>query len=493
MSVAPTTPVEPQTGATPTPTPAKASLGLWLLGLMAAGLVVRAWYTSLQGGLHYPDAIFQYLEPPWAMMHGDGWMPWEFVRGARNWLIPWHYGALMGLGDLFGLRGLDLYHLLWAHNVLLSLAIIPAGYRLGRAMGRGDGRLGLLVAGAFALFPTFGVFAPHTLSEGHALVFTTWAYALWMEQVVWPGAAGGRRRAFAIGVLLGGVFIARVSLAVFLPLVLLDYLGRRRWAHLAAGSAGFLAAMAVLGLSDWVAWGTPFQSIIEYVKFNWVEGGAARLEVKPRGWYWETLFLERLGAATWLVVAANAAALWRHWRMVLAWVLPLVALSALGIKQERFLLTIWPFVLAGMVGGLWELSRWVPRARWAPAAVAVALVCAFNVAGLRSMEQLRWKAGVFAAQDWIGRQGTATGVLHEAETHIHGGKTLLGEAVPMVRYRSALRGHRLFNFVIAESERLTKGLGRDRHWRQAATFEQGVVVFERVDGWTARAPDAPTP
>jgi len=471
----------------------------WLLLLSAVGLLVRLYYFGVQDGMHYPDELFQYLEPATSHRTGHGWLAWEFTRGARNWLVPWHYGALMELFGALGLEGHGLLRAIWLHNAVLATLLVPLGFRLGYATARGDLRAGVLTAAACAAFPLLGYFAPHTLAEWHGLLLVTWAYVLWLEHVRWPDAPGRLSAAFLVGLLLGGVFIARFGLLVFLPLPLLDYTLRGRVKELFAALAGLFVALALLGLADLAMWGKPFHSVIEYVKFNWVEGGAARLEVKPTLWYWQTAFVERLGPAIWLAVIPMLAYFHRHWRVLLGWLVPLVLLSKVGIKQERFLMPLWPFFLAATVSG-WlaladrvaaapRLARVRERLPMVAGSIALLLVVASNFAGTAALEP-RLRAGMYLAQDWVGDQPDATGVLIDGPFHMNGGHTLLHKNIPELGYSPDRLAAPVFSHVITESEHLAARLARSGELEEVASFEQGVKVFRKRLRLVGVDPDA---
>ncbi|MFT7582804.1 MAG: phosphatidylinositol glycan class B, partial [Myxococcota bacterium] len=142
-----------------------------LLVVLAVAAIVRLVWTFAQDGMHYPDEIFQYLEPPFAERFGHGWLPWEFVRGARNWLLPWHYSAVMEGGILCGFEGHGLLRFVQVHNALFSLLVIPASAHLARLLGPDIKWAPLAAAATMAMLPILGYFSPHTLSEGHATIF----------------------------------------------------------------------------------------------------------------------------------------------------------------------------------------------------------------------------------------------------------------------------------------------------------------------------------
>ncbi|MBN1945711.1 MAG: hypothetical protein JW797_08535 [Bradymonadales bacterium] len=339
-------------------------LAIGLAAALLLGLAIRLVFFAIQRGMHHPDEVFQYLEPATWRIHGYGWLSWEFVEGARNWILPGFYGALMEVGSWAGLKGYSLYRFLQLHNVLVSLVLIPAAFRIGRAVGGKDGLGGLFAAFAVALCPYLAFFAPHTLSESAGLILTTWAYALWLEEVARPRGTGGSLAALPVGLLLGAAVVVRYSLVVFVPLVLIDYLLRRRFRLLGWSVLGMACAAAVVGLVDWLTWGEPFHSAMEYYRFNVVERGAEIYGVLPRGYYLNDVLIGRLGVGAVLLGLGMALFFWRHWRLIAAWVLPLIALSLMKHKEERFLLSIWPFLLISGVNGYLAFIRWLAERPW---------------------------------------------------------------------------------------------------------------------------------
>jgi len=400
-----------------------------------------------------------------------------------------HYGALLALFDALGLTGAALLKAIWLHNALLSTLIVPLAFRLGVALTptltERTLRVGLFSAAAAALLPTLLYFAPHSQAELHGLLLGTWAYVLWLEGV---HRAQRPRVAIALGALLGGVFIARVGLAVFVPLVFADLLLRRRLRELFAASLGFVLAMAALSLADLATWGRPLGSVIEFVKFNWIEGGAAKLEVQPPTYYWDTLFLERFGPATWLLLLPALLGLRRNWRLVLAWLIPFLLLSRVGIKQERFLSTMWPFVLVAAASGWFALgallSRLPPlrphalRLGSVIALFALVAVLAFNARGVGT-EDLRWRAGHYQALRAVGQDPDSTGVLFDDSLHLSGGHLSLGRHIPLVRFTHDHALEPIFSHVITDRPSVTQELIAAGEFLPILHLEGGVTLLRR--------------
>ena len=63
------------------------------MAICVAGLVARLAVYYLRPGIVAPDEVFQYLEQAHRLVFHVGLVPWEYVLGIRNWLIP---GAIPG-------------------------------------------------------------------------------------------------------------------------------------------------------------------------------------------------------------------------------------------------------------------------------------------------------------------------------------------------------------------------------------------------------------
>jgi hypothetical protein len=470
-----------------------ASPRTWLMVALAAGLLLRLGFALAQDGMYCPDEIFQYLEPAWRRLHGFGALSWEYEWGARNWILPAFYGALMQIGEAFGLRGWALHRFLSIHDALFSALIIPAGFRLGRALGDGDERLAVLVGCALAIFPLFAHLAPHTLSDNHGLLLVTWAFALWLES-----ERAGTRRAHWVGLLLAAAVIMRYELILFVPIVVLGQaIGSRRRELIPLG-LGLGAGACVLGLVDALTWGAPFHSLVALARAN--RGGGAEFGAAATTYYLEKSMLERVGVGVVILAAAMPFRLRRDWRVVAGWALPLVALSALPHKLDRYLLPIWPLFLAAGLAGLLALrDRFAGSLgeRRANLALLVTLALVWGAAFRATLRQpMRLSAGIFRAQSVVGRRADATGLLVDGEAFFskdggepwldgesrpfwHGGQVLTGRGIPISLFRWDLLPHRLYNYIVIGDGATAARLASTGLVEVVGRYEGGVTLFGR--------------
>lgn len=451
------------------------------VGLLVAGVVVRGTFLRLEDGMYFPDQIFQYLEPANARITGSGWLAWEYAVGARNWSLPAFWGGWLELGRALGFTRVALYHFVMTISALLSALAIPAGYRLGKALG-GDEAIGVWSAAAVACFPPLAYFGPHPLSENAAMVLTTWAFALHVEGGA-KSVNNAKLRGFWVGALLGAACLCRTSSLVFVPAVLLDSVVRRQKRELLLLLSGLAALALVLALLDTVTWGRPWQSVVEFVAANreYERQLAAAGQSAPWHFYLEHVLWAWLGPVGLVLVLLSLPGLRRRGLTpLLFWALPLVSLSLLHNKQERFVVGVLPVLLATTVAGAPRALDALRlgsslRARIVPV-IAVGL-CISALPGTLAMP-LRAHAGTFHAQAFIGGRDDATGVLVGMGENANGGYLLMERSIPLAPFHAALLDHRLFNYVIANTPELEATLRARTDFRELRSFE-GVAVFGR--------------
>ncbi len=447
--------------------------------IMVVGLAVHVLFWALKQGMHHPDEIFQYIEPAFVRLEGMGWLPWEFDRGVRNWTLIAYYGGWMKLFMLLGAQGEWLHKLICLHNAVLALAVVPAVRRLGERYGGESG--GWMAAMLAAVFPPIAFFSPHSLSEVPSMVLSTWGIVLWLEG---RGTEREMRCAFLAGALCGFSVVARFFSAVLLLVPLFDYLfrafrkNRAIWMFVLGG----LLPLGVLAISDWITWGAPLHSAIEYFRYNILEWKNAVHGTSPWWQYLGWLF-ERLNFGLILFIPLLLIGILRARLLFLTICIPLVVLSLIAHKEERFMLCLWPLVLVIFAAGTSQLCEWVKS--WHPesrltSVIAVVSFAAIVTATSFGVEKLewRWLGGILAAQSYVGRQPDATGCMFRSRQHLTGGYVYLDRNIPMISYRSNLSHNPLFNYFIFTARSREALRARRLRWEEMARFDD-IVVFRR--------------
>ncbi|MBN2576194.1 MAG: hypothetical protein JXP73_16660 [Deltaproteobacteria bacterium] len=488
--------------------------GIFLLGL---GLRVLALFGEPP---HHPDEFFQYLEPGWQRLGGAGVETWEWRDGLRSWVLPGYHGAWMALFARLGVRdGVTFVTLLRAHWALLSLTLIWAGWRGGALLARrrltakvaparseeANGTTapagwqgGLLAALLCAAFPLLVRFSVHTLSELPSILCMVWALVLTGE-LAEPEVRARRAKALSTGALLGFGVCLRIQHAPVALLSVLWLLWARRFRGLALVAAGAALPAAVFGIVDMLTWGKPFVSFIAYVKFNFVEEGAALFGSMPRWWYAQTFF-SRLPLGLPLLGILCVLGIRAGWPFFAAALVLALTLSTQAHKEERFAMLVWPLMLipaAGYAGACLvrrvSLSRppgtgsetiapprrhrvWLAHS--ATAAFAV-LVLADGALHCRGNDFPDLSPGRFAAQAWAGRQPGITGLLYDEPLYF-GGYLWFGRPFPQLQFEPSLLGNPLFSHVVVPRGSQAMYAAERQGFAQVFAAEDFVVLLRQA-------------
>jgi len=433
---------------------------LWALAALALVARVVAWW--LRPELH-ADELFQYVDPAVHRLRGVGWQTWEWHEGIRSWVLTGYHGAWMVVAGWMGIpHGLPTFLFLQLHWAVVSTAWVAIGWTGADAVGRlllgraaDDDRRApegaLLAAVLFAIYPPLVVYGARTLTEVPSAMCLVASLVLVARAIGDSGSRGGAG-AFWAGVLGASGLCLRLASG---PLVLVPcvwLLARRRWRLLAAFGLGGIFPVLLFGAVDWATWGRPFGSFMAYVRVNLVEGRAAEFGVEGPLWYVERLW-DRAGLGA-VVLVAVACAGWRATWPFLASALGLVLyLSTQAHKEERFVMSFWPYLLVAACGvaGAWFGRRPQPEVRrtlWIGSALVAALL---SLDGLRGVMRLSWNDhGTLLrdSQSLVARQTDLTGLLLD-EFYDSGAYAAFGRDVPMVRYSAECLPNPIFNYVIA--------------------------------------------
>jgi hypothetical protein len=436
------------------------------------GLALRVWFALHDDGIHWPDEIYQSLEPAHRLAFGYGLLAWEFLEGARSWAFPALIAIVLKCSSAMGLSSPRLY--LSAIRILFCLGGVATAWAIYRlALTCGAGRLAAACGSAmFALMGLAIYFAPRAMSETACALPATLGLALCLRrraepsEGVYPQSAGGARR-WEIGLgasLLGLSVLLRLQCALFCLGVLIVLLirGARRTALEAA--AVFALWAVLFGLLDKLTWGSWFHSALAYLRFNLVQGRAQDFGTAPPAYYTAALF-SALGPL-WILIAALAlvaiTAAPGLWLIALLFFVPHWLTPH---KELRFLLPLLP-VLCALAGvGMQRILNLKSRAlRWAAPLLALAS-CAYSAATFRQLTfgklGLYERApGTRSAFDQGGRENRLLMLAHDApdlcglkiltnDLDYLGGFSYLHRRVPLYGPAGPPPGSRHFNYEIA--------------------------------------------
>ncbi|MDY7228996.1 glycosyltransferase family 39 protein [Hyalangium rubrum] len=396
---------EPSQAFAASAAPAARALGRGWLALMGAVALAPAVIAVTQLGRIHPDEVYQVLEPAWHRAHGYGVLAWEWQDGLRNWAVPLLFSWLLRLASLLGLTHPQAYRaLLELPQLALHGWMLLATYRYAeRRAGQAAGLLATLLMG---LYGPVLVFGGRTMSESFSAAFLVIALEALdrRERLERAGLLGGLALGLAVVTRYGSAVV------VLAALVWLGLAGR--WRVLAFTCLGGLAVALGLGALDWSTWGSPFHSLLAYLRFNvFTNGAAQQFGAHPRGFYVPVL-LTAIPLWVWLTAPLGLASLRRR-----AVSLPLfcaavyvAAVSATPHKEERFLypaLVLLVLAAAPAIAGWLMAPSRLERLRWGGAALALVA----TVAPAASYPPQDLRADQFRAIVTATRDARATGLL----------------------------------------------------------------------------------
>jgi GPI mannosyltransferase 3 len=339
-------------------------------GLLVFGAVLRIWLCFHDDGIFWPDEIYQSLEPAHHLVFGYGLVPWEFVEGARSWAFP---GLVAGLlRTLTWVIGEHPRHYLVGVRLAfcaISMLTVWGTYQLARTCGaRAVGAS--LAALCFALSPATIYFAPRAMSETASAVAVAFGLALTLQ------LQASRRQSVIGALLLGLSALIRLQNGLFCLSLIGILLARRQWRSCVWCTVVLLGAAVVYGALDRLTWGSWYHSVIEYLRFNVVQGKSAQWGTSEPTLYLRVLWTSMPLVMVWVAPLALLGGR-RSMGLLLTAITYVVVHSLVGHKEYRFLIPVLPVLFALAGAGFCTLVVWRPfPARVAASVIAATLVLA---------------------------------------------------------------------------------------------------------------------
>ena len=282
--------------------------------ICVVAFLLRLLTIVLLPNINRPDEIFQTLEQAHRIVYGTGILPWEFVYGARSYILPGALASVMWVAKLFG-GGPDAYlPMIYAVLAALSTGCVLVTYLwANRYLGLAGGITAAVVI-AFSVDAIY--FGPRTAPEvisTHLILIATYLCEPGYHVTSQPRLTVG-------GILFGLAFLLRFHYAAAIALIVVwtCYHAPKTRMRSVLGAATVTVLLG--GLLDWVTWSYPFESIWRNFVINMQDGAAASFGVDGwykyilyMAWYWSSgaavLFGLALIGATRLPVLFGAAAL----------------------------------------------------------------------------------------------------------------------------------------------------------------------------------------
>jgi hypothetical protein len=331
--------------------PLRAILLIAVLPRLAAALFSKGY------GMH--DDHFGPIEQPFIIMQYLTYWTGRTIPHGHSIVYPSLHYLLFNALEFVGIRDpqAKMYVVRFLHAAY-SLLIVYYGYKIAKALSdRTTARKAGLVLALFWPLPFLGV---RNLIEVICIppLMAGMYYAL--------TSRSNLRNAFIAGLWLGLAFVFRYQTLLITGTVGLVFLFRKEFRHTSWCAIGFLLSVFVVqGSADIFAWGYPFASFIEYVRYNMAHGE----DYTTGPWYNYILLV--FGTLLPPLSALLIYGFFKYWRKAAIIVFPVLVFFVLHSyfpnKQERFILPVVPLILVLGVVGLEESIRksayWLRHAR----------------------------------------------------------------------------------------------------------------------------------
>jgi hypothetical protein len=335
------------------------SLRWGVLAVFGLAIALRLVSAIPFSALH-PDEIWQYLEPAYKLIDWHAVVTWDQRAGLRSWLLPEVLAVPMYLGHLFSPHSEAHLFAVRLSMAAVSLLIVWAAYRLGRAVSPIHAFVAAFVA---ATWSEFIYMAPRALTDSVSASLFAGGAALLL--------ARSRRSDYAAGLLLGLAFVVRIqtapAIAVLILFTLPDW--KERWPRLLLGG---LAALALDSAANVLMGAPPLMWMVKNFTINFVDHKSASFGVSSP-WTYPLNLLSR-------------------WNL---FILPLLFLAVLGARK-------YPSLLAAAVVHM-AVHSLIPHKEWRfdfLFHVLILLLAGIGAAGL--IEGRTWRGAALVCLGFLG-------------------------------------------------------------------------------------------
>ena len=316
-----------------------------LLAIILIAFIPRFIAAVFSKGYGMHDDHFGPIEQPFIIMKYLPVLDESATAHGHSIVYPFIHYVLFNGCESIGIQDpqAKMYLVRFLH-ALYSLLVVYYGYKIAEVLSNRQTakKAGLLLA----LFWAFPFLSVRNLIEMVCIppLMAGFFYALTSREKL--------QNAFIAGLWFGLAFVFRYQTVSITATLGLIFLFRKEFKQMGYFVAGFLAtAVVIQGSADIFAWGVPFASFLEYMRYNATHG----YDYTTGPVY--TYLLLVLGAFMPPMSFFLLYGFFRNWRKTLLIVLPVlvffVSHSFFPNKQERFIFPVVPLILLlGVVG--WE-------------------------------------------------------------------------------------------------------------------------------------------
>ena len=309
---------------------------LWLwLGI---AFVLRAIIALAGDFVLHPDEVMQYLEPAHKAVFGTGVAYWEFIYGARSWLVPSFVAGILWIMKTIALDQPSIYvYVVKLAFCAVSLLIPWGAYHVARYFyNESTGRLSLILT---CLWPYLVVFGHKPFTE---FVATAVFFAI-LGFMTMPRATKSSG-ALITGLMLAFVPFLRIQYLFVAGFTWLYYAINRRSDWVFISFIGGVIMIVLIGYFEVITWGGKFLFHSYYVN---IYMNILIAEIRPpEPWYF---FLPRIFLATAGLIILSFVSFVLYYRRSLLFatiIIVLIVFHSLQVHKElRFVFLIHPVIL----------------------------------------------------------------------------------------------------------------------------------------------------
>lgn len=325
--------------------------------ILFAGLFIRLLAVLFSKGFGWIDDQFLIIEIAQSWVDGTdyyGWLPDEngvnHPKGFSFFYVGLHYLIFKFL-ELFKITDaqskmyiIRLLHALW------SLLIITGGYKIVKKLG--NDKSARLTGWLLALLWIFPFLSVRNLVEFVSIPILL----LGVQKIIAGKNSNGLLYWLWIGILFGLAFNIRYQSILFTGGVGLVLLFHRKWFETVMVAAGILITIVIFqGIVDYLVWDEAFVQLKGYVNYNIHHAS----EYLSAPWYFYLIVI--LGLLVPPVSFFLAIGFFKSWKITMIIFFPtlifIIFHSVFPNKQERFIITILPFIIIGGTIGWYQLTN----------------------------------------------------------------------------------------------------------------------------------------
>lgn len=344
-------------------------LFIWLLALF-----LRLLSAIFSKGYIHPDEIFQSIEVIYNSIFGIGFIPWEFIEGARSWVYPWIVYIIFKIMIFFGASDIEVILIgVRFFSGLLSMVTVVTAYFFGKELyGK---KAGIFATFFIAVWYDFIFWSTRTMSDGIAINFLFLAvyfiFRIKKSQTWKSKLKETNTRKEIVNSSLGGFFIGiayifKFPVIIFSIPIVIWLIFYKCWRGIICFSFSLIFVFLLHGLIDYFTWGTFLQSTIEFIEYNIISGKNAQHGAYPFYTYiaYFAYYYSIFSILFLLFIGLGIKRNWKTIFLVCSSLFFIIVFSLIAHKEYRFILPIMPLLSLVAANGMVNYPKFIKMKKY---------------------------------------------------------------------------------------------------------------------------------